>query len=313
MRREIGDHLRAVFGDGTHVLLSMTGQGQGRRTLGSAEITSEVRAVNNRHLKIHTRTGDELSGLEPKIEALVRSHLRRGSLQLNVQLHGGASNSKFKLDMGVIESYLNQCHSLEEKLGLKESQIGVAEVLSLPGVVSDPRMTTEVEPDVEQAVLAAVTESLESLNRMRRAEGDSMAADLRKQLDRLRATTETIAQRAPGVIEDYKTRLQQKLTQALAEVDAELQESDLVREVLLMADKSDIREELVRLNSHFEQFGKMLLDDESQGRKLDFLIQEMFRETNTIGSKAGDAAIAQCVVDMKATIEQMRELVQNVE
>ena len=140
-----------------------------------------------------------------------------------------------------------------------------------------------------------------------------MASELTQQLAKLRDITVHIEQRAPKVIEEYKQRLHSRLTQTLAEVGGQIQESDLIREILLMADKADIREEVVRLRSHFLQFQMLLEDPSSQGRKLDFLIQEIFREVNTIGSKAGDAEIAQRVVDLKSIIEQMRELVQNVE
>lgn len=291
----------------------MTGQGQGRCQIGSAEITSEVRAVNNRHLKIHTRTSDGLSSLEPKIESLVRSHLRRGSLQLGVQVIGGRQAAKFSIDTNVIEDYLTQCKTLSTRLGLEDQDVSMADLLSLPGVVAEPKTDADIDDEVEGAVLEAVTKALNSLNEMRLSEGESMGRELKKQLEKLQSIVKQIDERAPTVIDEYKTRLSTKLSSALATVGAEIQEADLVREVLLMADKSDIREEVVRLQSHFVQFAQMLDADESQGRKLDFLIQEMFREVNTIGSKAGDATIAQRVVDMKAVIEQMRELVQNVE
>ena len=145
------------------------------------------------------------------------------------------------------------------------------------------------------------------------AEGESMGVELSRQLENLRAIVNLIEERAPQVVAEYRTRLTTKLTAALAEIGGHLPEGDVVREVLLMADKADIREEIVRLRSHFSQFEQLLGAAESPGRKLDFLIQELFRETNTIGSKANDADVAQRVVDMKTTIEQMRELVQNVE
>lgn len=296
------------------MLLSMTGQGQGRRQFGSAEITSEVRAVNNRHLKIQTRTSDGLGTLEPKIEALVRSQLRRGSLQLGVQVTGNQLGSEYCLEETVIENYWQQCQSLSAKLGLEASRLAIADLLVLPGVVRDPRSSlVEIPPELEAAVLGTVADALACLNRMRRAEGESMAGELSMQLGKLNELTAAIEARAPQVIEEYREKLHTRLTKALSDVGATLQESDLIREVLLMADKADIREEIVRLRSHFEQFATLLEVDQSQGRKLDFLIQEMFREANTIGSKAGDAMIAQRVVDMKTVIEQMRELVQNVE
>ncbi len=292
----------------------MTGQGQGRTPFGSAEISVEVRAVNNRHLKLHLRTSDAIGSIEPQIEALVRNEVRRGSLQLNVQLTGGEFACEYQLQIGVVEGYLRQCQTLAQKLGI-ESNVSVADVLALPGVVSDSRasLSAKLSDALVTGVLETLKSALDCLNRMRAVEGESMRRELLQQLTKLDELTVAVEQRAPVVIDEYRERLSAKLSKALAEVGQQVQEADLVREVLLMADRADIREEIVRLRSHFAQFAKLLDAEESQGRKLDFLIQEMFREANTIGSKAGDAEVAQRVVDIKTTIEQMRELVQNVE
>ncbi|MCR9294264.1 MAG: YicC family protein [bacterium] len=294
-------------------LLSMTGQGQGRRRLGSGEVTAEVRAVNNRHLKIQTRTSEGLSSLEPEIENLVRTHLRRGSLQINVQLTGSVAGAVFGLDESAIEAYIQKCREISERLGLSADPISITDLFPLPGVIKEPLPATSVAAETKAAALEAVEEALQCLNRMRHSEGMSMSRELTKQLERLVALTTVIEARAPQIVEEYRGKLEKRLSKAMAEVGAELREADLLREVLVMADRCDVREELVRLQSHFAQFEKLLESEESQGRKLDFLIQEMFREVNTIGSKAGDAEIAQRVVDIKATIEQMRELVQNLE
>ncbi|MEZ6137506.1 MAG: YicC/YloC family endoribonuclease [Pirellulaceae bacterium] len=292
----------------------MTGQGQGRTQFGSTEITVEVRAVNNRHLKIHMRVSDAIGSLEPQIESLVRANLRRGSLQLNVQLSGGEFASGYQLQPGVIESYFQQCAALSAQLGV-ESAVSLADLLPLPGVVLEPRSATQRIPseDLAKDVLETIRSALDCLNRMRAVEGGAMQTELLRQLDRLAELSTAIETRAPAVIDEYRMRLTGKLTKALAEIGHTLVEADVVREVLIMADKADIREEIVRLRSHLQQFRQLLSAEESQGRKLDFLIQEMFREANTIGSKAGDAEMAQRVVDMKTIIEQMRELVQNVE
>lgn len=293
----------------------MTGQGQGRVHYGSAEISAEVRAVNNRHLKVQTRTGEGLGGLEPRFESLVRSKLRRGSLQLNVQMAGGAPAGEYLLQEEVLESYVVQCQQISKKLQV-ESGVSIGNLLGLPGVVVEPKSMPDVssiDAELVERALEAVEGALTSLNEMRRTEGASMESELSRQINRLDELTKTIEQRAPQVIEDYRTRLTSRLSIALADVTTDSDTADFAREVLIMADKADIREEIVRLRSHFTQFRQLLGDTQSQGRKLDFLIQEIFRETNTIGSKANDADIAQRVVDMKTIVEQMRELVQNVE
>ena len=291
----------------------MTGQGQGRRPYDQTDITVEVRAVNNRFLKIQTRVSEAILGLEPQIESVVKQALRRGSLQIGVFLSGKIAISDYCLQEAVLEAYFHQCTALAAKLGAA-SGVTVAGLLQLPGVVSENGgRLSEVDEDLATAVLATVTDALGCLNRMRLAEGQSMGSELVQQLVKLRELTGLIEQRAPKVIEDYKQRLHGRLAQSLAEIGGQIQETDLVREILVMADKADVREEVVRLRSHFLQFQSLLDDPCSQGRKLDFLIQEIFREVNTIGSKAGDAEITQRVVDMKSIIEQMRELVQNVE
>ncbi len=295
----------------------MTGQGQGRRQFGTAEISAEVRAVNNRHLKVQIRTCESLSGLEPQIETLVRKSLRRGSLQLSVQLTGGTLDNRFRIQESVVAGYFAQCQNLATKFGLPYT-VTLNDLLSLPGVISerqsgDSELGQQLSDELVSQVLHTIADSLACLNGMRRTEGDSMGLELKRQLDCLADLTSVIERRAPVVVDEYRLRLESRLSKVLADLGTKIQEADLAREVLIMADKADIREEIVRLRSHFAQFESLLNSEESQGRKLDFLIQELLRETNTIGSKAGDAEIAQRVVDIKTIIEQMRELVQNVE
>ena len=289
----------------------MTGQGQAQTQYEAAHISSEVRTVNNRHLKIQTRCSEGLSSLEPKIESVVKSSLRRGSVQLNVQVSGTDSSSDYQLEQSVLESYIRQCEEIQSTADA--TPVRLADLLTLPGVVSEQRVQRELAAELSEAILKTVERSLAELNQMRQAEGQSMGLELERQLNQMLELTSSVEERAPHVVEEYRARLKAKLETALADAGGTISDTDVIREVLLLADKVDIREEIVRLRSHFEQFASLLGDQESQGRKLDFLIQEMFRETNTIGSKANDAEIAQRVVDMKSVLEQMRELVQNVE
>ncbi|MEM8732761.1 MAG: YicC/YloC family endoribonuclease [Planctomycetota bacterium] len=296
------------------MIYSMTGQGLGRSQIGSREITAEVRAVNNRHLKVQTRTSDGLGHFEPVIEAEVRKHLRRGSLQIHVQFSGTKTESRFHIDTEVVTQYANQCQALASQLNLGEQEYRMVDLLSLPGAITEQNNAPESDEDeMQNCVLTAVQSCLDNLNEMRAREGSAMASELSQQLEQLENVVQLVEERSPLVVEEYRARLARRVSAGLEEIGAELAESDLVREVLILADKADIREELVRLRSHFAQFTELLASEKSEGRKLDFLIQEMFRETNTIGSKANDAEIAQRVVDLKAIIEQMRELVQNVE
>lgn len=276
----------------------------------------EARSVNNRHLKVTLRTGEGLSGLEPEIESVVRNHVRRGTIQLNLVWSGRPSLDLYQIQTPVIESYFQQCKLIAAKTGLGDS-VSLSDLLALPGVVASNNLR-EDSPELLQAATTAVEAALAELNRMRAKEGASMASELRSQLKILAELADAIEQRAPAVLSEYRERLKTRVATVVAEAIAAgdvapLSEPDLIREVALMSDKADIREEIVRLRSHFGQFEHLLDSKESQGRKLDFLVQEMFRESNTIGSKACDAFIAQRVVDLKSTLEQIRELIQNVE
>lgn len=296
----------------------MTGQGEGRCDVPSGgTMLVEARSVNNRHLKISLRTSEGLGSLEPEIESLVRTHVRRGTIQLNVVWHGRPSLDLYQIQGPVVESYLHQFNEIGQKLGLSAA-VSIADLLALPGVVVEAMPQREQDAGVVAALKNAVEAALVELNRMRGSEGSSMARELKLQLDSLAELTAAIEQRAPLVLTEYRERLKTRVATAVAESIsagevAPLSEPDLIREVALMSDKADIREELVRLKSHFAQFENLLTSSESQGRKFDFLVQEMFRESNTIGSKASDAFIAQRVVDLKSTLEQIRELIQNVE
>ena len=291
----------------------MTGQGQGRRVQDHSDIRVEVRAVNNRFLKVQLRTPDGLTNLEPQIENLVRQSLKRGSLQMSVFVSYVATASDFRLQEVAMESYYRQCRGLAERLGIS-TDVNIGQLLVLPGVIQEKdRGLSESNEDLVTTVLATVRDALECLNRMRQSEGEAMADELLRQLRILEELIRTIEQRLPLVAGEYRERLKNKLQQALAAIGAEVQPSDLIREVQLFVERSDIREEIVRLRSHNQQFETLLQEPESQGRKLDFLVQEMYREINTIGSKAADAEITQRVVDAKAVIEQMRELIQNAE
>ncbi len=184
----------------------MTGQGQGRKPFDQTEITVEVRAVNNRFLKIQTKVSDAIAGLEPQIESVIKQSLRRGSLQIGVYLSGRSAASEYCIQETVVESYLQQCEAIAKKLGMTSS-VSVANLLTLPGVVGDGGgRLVEVDERLAACALEAVAEAMDSLNRMRLAEGQSMGEELAQQLVKLRDITLLIEQRAPKVIDEYKQR-----------------------------------------------------------------------------------------------------------
>ncbi len=233
-------------------------------------------------------------------------------MQVNLQIDRQPRPDDYRLNEGVLSGYIKQ---LESVLGehVRRDGAHLAPLLTLPGVVREPTAEYEVIeaqwPDVERVLGEALTR----LAQMRIDEGRSMADDLTANARAIALELSKVELRAPLVVEAYRARLTERLNKVLAEVGVRAEEADVIREAAVFADRSDISEEIVRLRSHLEQFDGVVASDESQGRKLEFLIQEMFRETNTIGSKANDAEIARHVIEMKTAIERMREMIQNVE
>ena len=289
----------------------MTGQGQASVEVQGILVSVELRAVNNRFLKVTTRCSDAVAMVEPMVEGLLRKHLRRGSIQATVRCQLPPRVEDYRLNQVALESYMVQANEVAFRLG-HHTTLNAGNFVMLPGVIDSVKPAVDDEPLIQQ-VSEAIELAAIDLNRMRAMEGESMAKQMLNDIARIELSVEEIRKRAPLVVEEYRSRLESKVLQWIEELKLSLQATDVSREVLLFADRCDISEELTRLSSHFQQFRKAIDDKESQGRKLDFLVQEFFRETNTIGSKANDASISQWVVEIKSIIEQIRELVQNVE
>jgi uncharacterized protein (TIGR00255 family) len=291
----------------------MTGFGEGRAESPTIVAVAEVRSINNRHLKISYRSSDGYHNLEPEVERLVRNRVRRGTVQLNVRVERRSLAGDYRINNDVLLNYQEQL----TKLGGVHTQITIDKLLTLPGVISTPGASSadpEADwPAIKQAILAA----LESLDEMRRREGEALAADLRAQAATVASELDGVEARSPLVADAYRQRLQERVGQAIEKVGVTLEPSDLVREVALYVDRSDISEEIVRLRSHLVQFEAAVTEaakaKEGVGRKLEFITQEMGREVNTIGSKANDSDISARVVEMKTSLERVREQVQNVE
>ncbi len=290
------------------MLLSMTGFGHSTLQTPTAHVSAELKSVNNRYLKLTLRLPDSLARFEADIERVIRSRIARGAVQGTIRVRFHSGQTDHQLDLQVLAAYQHQLSSV-----LTSTEIPLPALLALPGVV--------VETEVDDSQLAALWpdlerclgETLDQFEDFRRQEGQSMRQDLSLQCDVIEQHLQSVIQLAPGVVIDYRDKLLERVRRLIGELHVTVSESDMIREMALFADRCDINEEITRLKSHIEQFRKLLAADTSQGRKLEFISQEMFREINTIGSKANSTSIAHSVVEMKAAIERIREVLQNVE
>ena len=290
----------------------MTGFGKAHRKNADLAVAAELRTINSRYFKLVVRAGEGYSALEPLIETLVRQHIKRGTVQVSLRIDRSRAVDDYHLNAAVLAGYRQQLEELRKSWKATEP-VGVDALLALPGVVNQnlntPLDTAQDWPLVSEALQAAI----DNMTAMRTEEGRAMAADLDANGRAIAVELDAIEARAPQVAEAYRGRLSERLAKTLAEYQITLNPSDLIREVSIYAERTDISEEIVRLRSHLEQFHATFALAESAGRKLEFLTQEMFRETNTIGSKANDVTIARHVIEIKAAIERIREMIQNVE
>lgn len=289
------------------MLLSMTGFGQGQREGNGLLCSVEMRSVNNRFLKVTMKLPDSHGALESDLEKLVRERVRRGTVSVFVRIDRLGEQQPYRLNERVLRGYLTQLKGI-----VPHDSTVIGHLLALPGVVEESIPTddsSENWPIVQQAALAA----LENFDKMRRDEGAMMQQELVRCCDDMTGLLQRIEARSPEVVKAYRDRLHERIKSLLAEHGVSLDPTDLIKEVSIFAERSDIAEEIVRLRSHLSQFHETTRSEDCAGRKLEFLTQEMHRETNTIGSKANDVEIAQLVVDLKSQVERVREIIQNIE
>ena len=290
----------------------MTGHGAAHTQQGDLAVTVELRTVNNRYYKLAARFSDGYGSLEPRVDEVVRKFVRRGTVQLDLRVERRASSDDFSINVDVLANYVRQLREAAERLDSLET-IQLERLLDLPGVIEE-MSSQRIDADASwQPIRDTLQQALEALSAMRAEEGAAMATDLNENCLGIRQELAAIETRSPAVVNQYRERLTERINNALAEFDVHVEDADLVREVALFAERSDISEEIVRLKSHLDQFQSIMQRTESSGRKLEFITQEMFREANTVGSKANDAEIAAHVVEIKAAVERIREMIQNIE
>lgn len=296
------------------MLLSMTGYGEARHQGEALNLSIELRALNNRYLKVSLRAPDPYHLLEAEFEKVIRRVVKRGTLQVHLRCDRQAAPSDFRIDAVALTSYVEQIRAVALRMGLPDQgEALLGQVLQLPGVVPESGNRGFKLHDDWAVIERTLQEALQQLQGMRKEEGRAMAQELLNLRDHIARHLDVIRQRAPEVVSTFRDKLVDRVRQLLGERDVQLDQNDIIREVSIFAERSDIAEEVVRLATHLEHFGEIMKEEESPGRKLEFLTQEMFREANTIGSKASDVGISREVVEIKGTLEKIRELIQNVE
>jgi len=291
------------------MIASMTGYGKAEASLGELMVTVDIRSVNHRFCEVAARVPKSLAGFEPRFRQRIQRRVTRGRVEMMVTIGADHRSKHLVIDADLARQYHSELVALKRDLGLSgEIDVGL--------VASAREVVTFVEPPTESEELAdhvetLIDRALDGVDAMRRAEGEAIARDLAQRLDHILESLETVDRRAPVIVQEYAARLQNRvktLTKGL-----ELDAGRLAQEVALQAERCDYTEEVTRLRSHLAQCRQMLKNGGAVGRPFDFLLQEINREVNTIGSKAGDAEVAMIVVTLKSELEKFREQVQNIE
>ncbi|UCG58764.1 MAG: YicC family protein [Phycisphaerales bacterium] len=291
---------------------SMTGYGEAEGEVGGISYVAEIKAVNNRYLRTIIKLPDLVAFLEEDIERLLRQNLSRGTVNYVLRLKGASASALFDIDETALQMVMQRLDRLRTSVGA-DGTIDIGSLLNLPGIIRPTLPDEEAAGQIKAVVLNITRGAIDKLKQMRAAEGSSLEADLNSHCRAISEDLERIRARSAAVLHEYAARLKKRVAGLLAEAKLKLDEETLAREVAILADRSDISEEIARLDSHLEQFAQSCQSNEQAGRRLDFISQEMLREANTVASKASDTEIIRCVVDMKCRIDRIKEQVQNIE
>ena len=293
------------------MIKSMTAYGRGEFRLEGFLFIAEIRTLNHRYLDIILRMPKNFLVFEKDLKSLISSRIRRGRIEVFIEFHseGGETPYDLELNVPLAKAYYEVFNQLAEQFGL-DQKIRIDSLWQMKDVINAKPAEVDLE-QVKHGFQQAVVLALDPLEAMRIREGEAIAADFQKRIVLLGRYLDDVEKRAPELVEEHRNRLKDNLDRMLK--DVAMDESRLAQEVALFADKSDITEEIVRTRSHLEQFREYMALDDTVGRRLDFLIQEINREVNTIGSKTSDTFVAKVVIEMKAELEKLREQVQNVE
>jgi uncharacterized protein (TIGR00255 family) len=291
------------------MILSMTGYGTGSAQKNNTTVSVEIKTVNHRFLDLHVRLSREYLSLEGDIQQLVRNALDRGRVDVNATIQN-ASSTAFLINSSLVRSYMESAAKVREEFNLQDN-LDLRAVLSLPGVLQNGDAVESDKGILSDLIKQSVGDALEGVLRMRKQEGEALRADMLRNLGSIEERARQIQELSVNSASEYLQKLRDRLAQLLPQGGIDPQR--LAQEAALIADKCDISEEVARLKSHIDQYHALMDAKEKAGKKLDFLLQEMQREANTILSKSGNLEISHHAITIKTDIEKLREQVQNVE
>ncbi len=295
---------------GDKVLRSMTGYGRAQQILNGRDILVEIRSVNHRYYEYSSRVPRTYSYIDEKLKALLKTGISRGKVEISVTINNiEGKDTEIAVNKGAAQGYVDALRSIADELGV-EDDITLSKLMKLPDIFNIQK-TPDDEEQVWEDVSAVASEAIRRFVEMRQVEGERLKADVTEKAEGILAMVSKVEELSPKTVENYRNRLYKKLSEVLEGKD--IDDQRVVTEAAVFAEKIAVDEETVRLRSHIAQLETMLASDEAVGRKLDFIVQEMNREVNTIGSKAQDLNVTKVVVDMKAEIEKIREQIQNIE
>jgi uncharacterized protein (TIGR00255 family) len=291
------------------MLRSMTGFGSASLHEDGTSLQVEIRSVNNKFYKSNVRLPDLLASLEAEVDSMVSKHISRGTVSINIKFIDSPERGIASINAEILRNYISQLRAVDATVSIEMSRL-----LSLPGVLKTDE-DVDVAIRMKTAVLNSVKESCTRVIEMRRREGQVLEDDLNSQLAKIGDHLSHIKERAPGIVLEYQARLHLRMKNLFAEVGANVTEQDTLREVAIFAEKTDIAEEITRLAGHLVQFSELVArpEEEPIGRTLDFLAQEMLRESNTIASKCLDGETSRRIVEIKGAVDRIKEQVQNAE
>lgn len=294
-----------------HMLKSMTGFGRAAYADRDLSVEVEVRTVNNRFLKIQSRIPERLSAFQADLEALVRKEIRRGSVSITLRAEFPPEENVSRIHPEAIRRYHEMATEAKEKLDLP-GEITMETLLSLPGVLEAQRDLSPADRSIWKKIEKPARGALRDLIRMRASEGKGVARDIQRRLKRIKNLVGRIETRSPIATKEYARRLRDRINSLLDGGEEALEKADLAKEVALVADRADISEEIHRTNSHLKQIASCL-KKEAEGRRLEFLVQELFREASTMAAKNIDGQTAAMILDLRSEIDKIKEQAQNIE